>query len=113
MSRPASVPVDSSTTGWVGRLNANFAKLLDAPLPIAQVALVGDLTAFNPKIYKDCLILVGQTLYKSDGTAWEPYRELLTFVADLVPGVATISDIKTAFNALLTDMKAKSWMLNT
>ena len=117
MSKPAphNNPVNSSETGWVSRLNANFEDCLDSPFPMGQFTDSTALTtAHNPKLFKDCLALVGASgsvvLYSSDGATWSPYREQLTFIADLVPGVATVTDIKNAYNGLLADMTAKKWM---
>jgi hypothetical protein len=71
-------------------------------------------TAHNPALFKDCTALVGASgsavLYSSDGTTWSPYRAQLTYIADLVPGVATVTDIKNAYNGLLADMISKKWM---
>lgn len=115
MSRPTLVPVTSSITGWVARINDNFEKCIDEPFPIALFVDVGTLTtAARPKLFKDCLALVGVSgsarLYSSDGTTWTEYLEQLTFVAALVPGSATIADIKNAHNGILADMQLKGYM---
>lgn len=112
MSRPVQESTASSTSGWVARLNSNFAKLLDAPVPFAEFVDVPPLTsAYNPKLYKDCFAVIGTVLYKSDGTTWLPYREKLSFIADLDTVTATVVDIRTAYNNLLSDMQGKGWML--
>lgn len=115
MSRPTLVPINSSITGWVARINDNFEKCIDKPFPIALFVDVGTLTSSaNPKLFKDCLALVGASgsarLYSSDGTVWTEYLEQLSFVSDLVPGSATIADIKNAHNGILADMQTKGYM---
>jgi hypothetical protein len=118
MSRPAPQdnPIDSTTTDWVSRLNENFSAIIDEPFPMALYADVSALgTAADPKLYKDCLALVGASgsayLYISDGTSWSEYRAQLTYIADLDTGTATLDDIKTAYNDLLADMQTKEWMV--
>lgn len=104
--------IDMTDPAWYSKLNSNFQKLLDLPFPIKTYADVSALTtAKNPKLYKNTFALVGGVIYTSDGTTWEIYRELLTYIADLVPGVATVSDIKNAYNGLLADMRSKNWIL--
>ena len=117
MSRPAphNRPIASDTADWLNRLNENFSECIDEPFPTALYADATALTtAANPKLYKDCLALVGASgstrLYISDGTTWNPYREQLIFIADLDTGTATLTDIKNAYNGLLSDMQAKGWM---
>jgi hypothetical protein len=83
------------------------------------MVLYADTTALtnaaNPKLYKDCLALVGASgsavLYSSDGTTWSLFRSQLTFIADLNPSTATITDVKNAYNGLLADMQTKGWMV--
>ncbi len=112
MSRPEQDAVQSSSEGWVARLNSNFAKLLDGPTPLASFEDVASLTsAYNPKLYKDCFCVVVEDLYASDGTVWLPYREKLSFIAPLDTLTATIEDVQTAYNSLLADMQSKGWML--
>lgn len=116
MSRPALVPLASDTADWLSRLNDNFEKILDAPFPMVLHANVGALTsASNPKLFKGCFALVGAAgsarLYSSDGTTWTEYLEQLPNIEALVPGSATIADIKTAYNNLIGDMQTKGWML--
>lgn len=104
--------IDMTDAAWYSKLNSNFEKLLDLPFPIKTYADVSALTtAKNPKLYKDTFALVGGVIYTSDGTAWEVYRELLTYIADLNTGTATVADVKNAFNGLLADMRSKNWIL--
>lgn len=117
MSRPAphNRPLNSSSSGWVSRLNENFSECLDEPFPIGLYAdTTALLAAADPKLFKDCLALVGASgsavLYSSDGTSWSLSRAQLANIADLVPGVATISDIKDAYNSLIGDAQTKGWM---
>jgi len=116
MSRPAphNRALNSSESGWVSRLNENFSECLDEPFPIGLYADVTALgTAADPKLFKDCLALVGVSgsavLYSSDGTTWNLFRAQLDNIADL-PTAPPISDIKDAYNDLLADMLAKGWM---
>lgn len=118
MSRPSphTRALDASTAGWVSRMSENFSECMDEPFPMV---LYADLTALdaaaNAKLFTDCLSLVGASgsarLYTSDGTNNEPYLSQLDFIADLDTGTATIADIRTAYNSLLTDMQAKGYML--
>lgn len=117
MARPTphTRALAADTANWVSRLNENFSECIDEPFPIGLYANVTALgTAADPKLFKDCLALVGASgsarLYSSDGTSWNPYREQLDNIADLVPGVATIADIKDAYNDLIGDMQTKGWM---
>jgi len=116
MPRPAQVPLDSASTGWVTRFNDNTEKVIDAPAPLALYADAPTLTtAKKPKLNADCLAMVGGTggarIHTSDGTDWNDMaRELLTFVPDFVPASTPIADIKDAYNALVADMIAKGYM---
>lgn len=117
MSRPSphNRPINSSASGWVSRLNENFSEILSEPFPMVLYADVAALsTAKDARLNKDCLALVGASgsarIYKSDGTNWEPYREQLANIPDLNPATATVSDVKDAFNLLVTDMVSKGWM---
>ena len=113
MSRPTSVPTASNTADWVSRLNDNFEKVLDAPIPVCRASTLPLLTAaFDPKLYKDCWAIVGQDLHTSDGSTWGPYREQLTEIVDLDPATATLQDVQDAYNALISDMQSKGWMLS-
>ena len=104
--------IDMTDAAWYSKLNSNFEKLFDLPFPIATYADVSALTtAKNPKLYKDCFALIGSLIHTSDGTTWEPYRETLTFIADLNPATATLGDIQTAYNNLLADLRLKKWIL--
>lgn len=104
--------IDMTDPAWYSKLNDNFEKLLDLPFPIKTYADVSALTtAKNPKLYKDTFALIGKLIYTSDGTTWAVYRETLTYIADLDTGTATVSDIKTAYNNLLSDLRAKDWIL--
>jgi hypothetical protein len=112
MSRPSLVAVDPTSSGWVSRLNANFAKLLDTPFPIYLAANSTALDVNNAGLYVNCLAVVetNHRIYRSNGTSWELYDKKLTHIANLNTGTATITDIKNAYNALLADMVAKGFM---
>ena len=110
---PHTRPINPTSADWLTRLNENFAECLEEPFPMAIYANTGLLP--DARLFESCLVLVGASgsvrKYFSDGTTWLPYTETLTFIDDLVPGVATIVDIQTAYNDLLADMQSKGWML--
>lgn len=108
MSRPALSDINRSVTGWVSAFNSNFEKLIDGPFPIGSYASTGDFP--NAKLYKDCIAETGGVLYKSDGSTWKVFRERLSYLADLDGGTATVSDIRTALNTVLSGLKSKGWM---
>lgn len=111
MSRPVQEALDSTSADWVTRLNSNFEKVLDAPVPFALFASVSALnSAHNPKLYTGCFALVGEDTYISDGTSWELYVKQLDYIADLDTGTATVEDVKNAYNALRIDLIAKGYM---
>ena len=102
-------------TGWVSTLNSNFAKILDTPFPIYLAADKATLDAITPALYLDCFAIVAtdSRLYKSDGSAWTLYDAKLDFIVDMNPGVSTITDIKNAYNGLLSNMKSIGMMATT
>ncbi len=112
MARPTITEMDVTKTGWVATLNSNFAKILDTPFPIYLAPDKATLDTINPALYINCyaLIATDSRLYISDGSTWELYDAKLVFIADMNPGVSTITDIKNAYNALLADMKSKGMM---
>ena len=112
MSRPSRKPTNASEAGWVGNINDNFAALMGTPAPLRVFTDEAELsTTFNPKLYWDCLANVSGVLYKSDGTDWVKYRTPVAFMADLDTGTATVADIRTAYNNLLSDLQSAGWML--
>lgn len=115
MTRPTIADMDVTKTGWVATLNSNVAKILDTPFPIFLPANKAALDAITPALYVGCFAIVAtdSRLYFSDGSTWELYDAKLNFVTDLVPGSATIEDIKNAYNALLADMISKNMMAST
>lgn len=112
MARPEIDDMDVTKAGWVATLNANTAKILDTPFPIFLPADKATLDAITPALYVGCFSIVAtdNRLYISDGSTWELYDAKLDFIADMNPGVSTISEIKDAYNALLADMKSKNMM---
>ena len=104
--------IDMTDAAWYSKLNSNFEKILDLPFPIKtyadEAALITDK---NPKLYKNTFALVNGVVYSSNGTVWAVYRELLTYIADLNTGTATVADVKNAFNGLLADARSKGWIL--
>ncbi len=115
MTRPTISDMDVTKTGWVDTINANFAKIFDAPFPVYLATDKATLDAINPGLYVNCIAIVAtdSRLYLSDGTSWNLYDTKLDFVVDLVPGSATLADIKNAYNALLADMQSKGMMSTT
>lgn len=112
MTRPTIADMDVTKTGWVATLNANTSKVLDTPFPIFLPADKATLDAITPALYVGCFAIVAtdSRLYISDGSSWILYDAKLDFVTDLIPGTATITDIKNAYNTLLADMKSKGMM---
>jgi hypothetical protein len=106
MSRPIPENIDRSDPLWPDKVNGNFNKVFGQPFAMYN----GSLTGFNAAKYKNCLVLVGGVLYISDGSAWVPYRAQLTNIASLNPATATLDDIKTAMNQLISDAISKGWM---
>ncbi len=112
MSRPTIADMDVTKAGWLATLNSNFAIVIDTPIPLYLAADMTALDTNNPAKYTDCFAILqtDSRLYKSDGTSWLLYDAKLDFIADMNPGVSTIADIRTAYNALLADMKTKDMM---
>jgi len=115
MTRPIIADMDVTQAGWVTTLNSNMAKILDTPFPIFLPADKATLDAIAPALYVGCFAIVetDSRIYISDGTTWNLYEAKLDFVADMVPGVSTIADIKNAYNAILADMISKGMMSAT
>jgi len=103
MSRPVLETADRSDSDWLTKVNSNFEKLLDGPLPVCD-----NPTSFNAKLYKDCLGILSGEFYTSNGTSWVQGR--LAHIADLNPATVSLSDIVTAYNTLLADMRAKGML---
>lgn len=111
MARPILDAVVREAATWLSSLNDNFEKLMDAPFPIVSVVDVGTLAStHNAKLYQDCIAEAGGVLYKSDGAVWKVFRERVALLADLDPGTATETTIRTALNTLLSGLKSKGWM---
>lgn len=115
MARPTIDSMDVTKTGWVATLNANFVKILDTPFPIYLAPDIGTLNAITPGLYVNCFCILqtDSRLYVSDGSSWSLYDAKLDFIADMNPGVSTITDIKNAYNSLLSDMQTKGMMAVT
>lgn len=102
--------ISGSDSTWWEKMNANFEELVEAPFPLKSYSDVSTLTAArNPKLYKNCVTQIDGILYRSDGTTWIPVQQL-DAVTDLVPASVTFGEVKTAFNALLADLRAKHWL---
>jgi len=102
--------ISGSDALWWQKMNANFTALVNAPFPLKTYTDVSALTtAKNPKLYKNCLALINGIKYQSNGTTWIPLQQL-SARADLVPGSVSFADVKTAYNNLLADLRAKHWL---
>lgn len=113
MSRPSSVSVNRTVTGWVATLNSLFSKWTDGPAPFYVSASTVDLAAdFPPVLYSGCFAIVGDDLYQSDGTSWLEFkRQPLTNKSALDPGTAVLLDVVVVFNQIVADMRTKGWMI--
>ena len=109
MARPTRRVIASGIAAWDADSDANFGILTGAPFPMAQYALVGDLPAASS--YDDCLALVVDTLYISNGTTWEIYSGVSANVPDSTAVTAT--DMATDFNTLLAALIAAGIMSPT
>jgi hypothetical protein len=109
MARPTKKTISSGITAWDADVDFNDGLGLTVPLPLYQESSTGALP--SAALYNDCFALVGAVLYKSNGTTWEQYINVpkLTLIANLAAS-PTVEQISTAFNALLTDLKAKGYM---
>ena len=72
MARPALTAVVQGVEGWDTIINDNFDKLVEAPFPVVQHT--GTTTtleaAFAAADYEDCLVMLNNQLYFSNGTTW-------------------------------------------
>ncbi len=112
MGRPTIDAIDFTKAGWVADLNDAFVKIFEAPFPIYLAADKATLDAIAPALYVNChaIVATDSRIYISNGTIWSLYDSILDNIADMNPGVSTITDIKNAYNALLADMKTKGMM---
>lgn len=111
MTRPTLDSISMIDSAWVSKINSNFYKLLNSPFPIAP--LTKTLTKFDqdPRAFNGCFSVFEGHLYTSNGSNWVLLGfEILNNIANLDPLTATVADIKTAYNTLLADLQAKSWM---
>lgn len=106
MARPTRITLSSGLSAWDADADFNFNLLTGAPLPIYQVAVVGSLPAATS--YEDCLALVDDELYISDGSTWSPYFGQAVFVADST--AVTVADMVTDFNELLAALQGAGIM---
>lgn len=103
MARPVLRVLTAGIAAWDADIDTNFKIITEGPFPMVQYALVGDLP--SAATYDNCLALVGTTdplMYISNGTTWEVYRQGAA-VADST--AATVADMATDFNELLTSLK--------
>jgi len=109
MARPSKRTISSGLSAWDADVDFNDGLGVNVPFPLYQEATTGALPAASS--YQDCFALVGEVLYKSDGSTWEIYYQLpeLDFIADLA-ATPTVEQIATAFNSLLSDLQAKGYM---
>ena len=100
MARPSRFILASGIASWDADGDANFSLLFDKPFPMYQVASVGSLPSASS--YDQCLALVNDILYISNGSTWQPYQ-VAANVADST--ATTASEMATDFNELLTALK--------
>ena len=91
---------------WPTKVNDNFDKVFGQPFAM----YTGSLAGFPAAKYENCLAMSGGVIYISDGSTWEPYRSQLTNIASLNPATATLDNVKTAMNQLISDAVSKGWM---
>lgn len=114
MARPSILPMDVTQSGWLDVLNTNFSTILDTPFPIYLAADLTALNLKNPKLYTNCLalLLTENKLYVSDGVSWNLYDVQLDFVPNLLTS-APLSELISAINDLMVDMRAKGLMASS
>lgn len=100
MARPSRFVLASGIASWDADVDADFSLLFDVPFAMYQVALAGDLPAASS--YDQCLALVNDVLYISNGSTWEPYQ-VAANVADST--ATTASEMATDFNELLAALR--------
>ena len=108
MARPIRRTIASGIAAWDADADHNFSLLTDGPFPMLIADATGDLPSASS--YDDCLALVGTTtvlMYLSNGTTWEVYRQGAV-VADST--AATVADMATDFNELLTSLQDSGLM---
>lgn len=112
MARPIMESVSMLDELWYEKMNRNFAKLFDAPLPFSLLTKDGaGKFEQDPRVKKGCVGVFGLGLFISDGVEWTSTgREVLSYIADLNPATATVEDIKNAYNLLVNDLQVKGWM---
>lgn len=106
MARPTRRIIASGIAAWDADVDENFDKITGAPFPMAQYTLAGDLPTASS--YDDCLALVGNILYISNGATWEVY----TGEADNVPDstATTATQMAIDFNLLLAELQTAGLM---
>ena len=107
-TRPERIILEEGQQAWDAEVDTNFEQLTDAPTPFHSEPTVGDLTSKWPAAdYVDCVCIVARTLYISNGTSWEIYRQA-ALVADST--AATAADMATDFNLLLSALQTAGIM---
>lgn len=108
MTRPTRRTIASGIAAWDADVDANFDQITGAPFPMFQVSLVGSLPAASS--YDDCLALVDDVMYISNGSTWEVYQQSAN-VPDSTATTAT--DMATDFNTLLAALIAGNIMASS
>jgi len=104
MSRPSRLIIASGIAAWDADVDANFGMIFNKPFAMHQEETEGELnTNFDPADYDQCLVLVGEELYISDGTAWKKYLGVSNHVDDST--ASTVSEMVQDFNLLLSKMQ--------
>ena len=108
MARPVIRIITQGLQSWDGDVSANFAIITQSPLPIHQSSTLTALnTNFPPGNYADCIGLVGDQAYYSNGTTWTRY-----YTADNQADstATTVAELATDLNSLLSKLQAAGIM---
>lgn len=108
MSRPVRRVIASGIAAWDGDVDANFDAITGAPFPVAQYATTGALPAASS--YDQCLALVVDVLYISNGSTWEVYQQSAN-VPDST--AVTAADMASDFNDLLSALQTAGIMASS
>ncbi len=109
MARPTRLVLASGIAAWDADVDANFGMIFDAPFPMHQEDTIGDLnTNFPASSYDQCLAMVGEDLYVSDGTSWSMYLGVSANVPDST--ASNVAEMVSDFNDLLNELQTAGIM---
>ena len=107
MARPTLRTLTAGIAAWDADVDANFNLITGKPFPMAQYATTGDLPAASS--YENCLALVGDVLYISNGTIWNIYpMPQAAYMEALV--LPTLEELTIAANDLIQKLKDSGLM---